>query len=336
MKTPYKHSVIVGFFITIGLLLLVTAVFFLGGQQKKFIRTITIKAIFDDINGLQAGNNIWLFGVKIGTVSKVNFYGPSKVEVVMIIEKDAQEHIHRDATAKISSDGFIGNRIVVLKGGTQNTSIINDGDNLKTAEITNTDQILYTLQENNKNLLDITNNIKTVSQKLLIGEGTLAQLLNEPVMANDLKASIANIKKISVKTEMVVNDFKQFSEGLHKQGSLAQELVNDTVVFKTVIISIVNLKKTSDNLALMTSRMDSIAGNIHHASESINDIHKPIGMVLNDKEVAIQLKSMMNHLESSSKKLEEDLEAVQHNFLLKGFFRKKEKAKQVPESKPFE
>jgi phospholipid/cholesterol/gamma-HCH transport system substrate-binding protein len=32
---------------------------------------------------------------------------------------------------------------------------------------------------------------------------------------------------------------------------------------------------------------------------------------------------MIQHLESSSKELDDDLEAVQHSFLLRGFFRKK-------------
>ena len=73
MKNKISHSVIVGIFITIGILILVSAIFVLGGQQKTFVKAITIKAVFDDINGLQAGNNVWLFGVKIGVVKKVNF-----------------------------------------------------------------------------------------------------------------------------------------------------------------------------------------------------------------------------------------------------------------------
>jgi hypothetical protein len=40
------------------------------------------------------------------------------------------------------------------------------------------------------------------------------------------------------------------------------------------------------------------------------------------------VQSTLDYLQQSSVKLNDDLEAVQHSFLLKGFFKKREKAKQ--------
>jgi phospholipid/cholesterol/gamma-HCH transport system substrate-binding protein len=45
--------------------------------------------------------------------------------------------------------------------------------------------------------------------------------------------------------------------------------------------------------------------------------------LLQDTKVANQLRAIITNLESSSRKLDEDLEALQHNFLLRGFFKKK-------------
>jgi phospholipid/cholesterol/gamma-HCH transport system substrate-binding protein len=53
-----------------------------------------------------------------------------------------------------------------------------------------------------------------------------------------------------------------------------------------------------------------------------------MGVLLNDPAGAAKVQSTLNNLQQSSVKLNEDLEAVQHNFLLKGFFKKREKAKQ--------
>jgi phospholipid/cholesterol/gamma-HCH transport system substrate-binding protein len=48
--------------------------------------------------------------------------------------------------------------------------------------------------------------------------------------------------------------------------------------------------------------------------------------MLHDDEAGAFFKESLKNLESSSKKLDEDLEAVQHNFLLRGYFKKKAKA----------
>ena len=68
-----KRAVIVGIFIVVGLGLLVTIILVMGGQRKSFARTITVKALFEDVSGLQQGNNIWLAGVKVGTVRNISF-----------------------------------------------------------------------------------------------------------------------------------------------------------------------------------------------------------------------------------------------------------------------
>ena len=114
-----KRSVIVGIFISIGIIIFLVGVFTLGGQQKTFSPSVTITALFDDVSGLQQGNNVWFSGVKIGTVKKISFFGNSQVKVLMHIDKKAQDFIRKDAKAKIGSDGLIGNKIIVVYGGTQ-------------------------------------------------------------------------------------------------------------------------------------------------------------------------------------------------------------------------
>ena len=112
-----RKAVTVGVFIVVGILIFVVGLLTLGGQKKTFEKKIQVKAVFDDVGGLQEGNNIWYSGVKVGTVKEINFTPDSKVEVIMNIETKAQPFIKKDAKAKISSEGFIGNKIVVLSGG---------------------------------------------------------------------------------------------------------------------------------------------------------------------------------------------------------------------------
>ena len=148
MRGENKRSVIVGIFVFLGIAILVAGVLTLGGQQKKFVKSIQLKAVFDDIGGLQTGNNIWFSGVKIGTVRKINFYGDSQVEIEMNVEEEVVEFIRKDSKATISSDGLIGNKIIVIYGGTTLAPPVEDGDRLESVMPLDTDQMMETLQVN--------------------------------------------------------------------------------------------------------------------------------------------------------------------------------------------
>ena len=327
MAKKLNHSVVVGIFITVGLLILAMAVFILGGQQKTFAKAATINAVFDDVNGLQAGNNVWLSGVKVGSIKKISFYGQTKVQVVMNLDKDAMTRIHKDATAKISSDGFIGNKIIVINGGTQQLPLVNNDDFINIAVTPSTDSMFIMLQQNNRNLLAITGNLKEVTRKIASGEGTIGRLLSDTTMAVDIKSAIAKFKGVAARSELVIANVQQFSEGLHKQGTLANELITDTTVFSSVKASMANLNNASMSLQNAMVKVNNITDSLQQTASSLHDTKKPVGMILNDEQVAQDLRLMIDNLAASSQKLNDDLEALQHNFLLRGFFKKREKEK---------
>src|SRR5687768_8965286 len=122
-----KRAVIVGLFVTIGLLILLVGVFTLGGQRKTFSPSIQVQAVFDNVNGLQKGDNVWFSGVKVGIVKTVEFNGNSQIRVKMHIDRKAQEFIRKDAKAKVGAESFIGNKLVVIYGGTPEAGAIEGG-----------------------------------------------------------------------------------------------------------------------------------------------------------------------------------------------------------------
>ena len=50
-------------------------------------------------------------------------------------------------------------------------------------------------------------------------------------------------------------------------------------------------------------------------------------MLLHDEATATNMKAILKNLQTATEKLNEDLEALQHNFLLRGYFKKKAKEK---------
>src|ERR1700733_371066 len=101
-----RKAITVGIFLSLGLVIFILGVFTLGGQQKSFDKSIHISAIFDDVAGLKKGNDVWFSGVKVGTISEINFVGLSQVNVKMRIDEKVQPYIHHNSGVHIGSDGL--------------------------------------------------------------------------------------------------------------------------------------------------------------------------------------------------------------------------------------
>ncbi|RYE30568.1 MAG: MCE family protein [Sphingobacteriaceae bacterium] len=317
--TETKRNVLVGVFIFIGLLILIVGIFTLGGQQKSFVKSLRINAVFSDIGGLKPGNNVWFSGVKIGTVKTIKFYGNSQVEVSMNIEKSAQQYVRKDASAKLSSDGLIGNKLIVIFGGNPSTAEIEDGDILQVQKDLSTDDIMKTLQENNENLIGITTNVKKLSGDLVKGKGLVGTMLADSTLAQSFKAIVMNLQKTTATSAALAGQLRTFSAKLNTKGGLADKMLTDTAVFN-------KLTATADQLKQTAAKASVITDNLSKASNKLNSTDNAMGLLLNDAKTADQVRSTMGNLQESSVKLNDDLEAVQHNFLLRGFFKKKEKA----------
>ena len=315
-ESPNRRAVIVGLFVFIGLIFLVTGILIIGDLRETFNRKIKVISVFDDVSGLQTGNNVWFSGVKIGTVSNLHFLEKSQVEVSMKIETKAQQYIRRDAKVKISSDGIIGNRILIIYGGTSEASEVQEGDTLEVEKTFSSEDMINTFQDNNKNLLAITTDFKIISKKLASGEGTIGKLLNDNSVYANINAATASLQNASAKAQQLVSSLAAFSSGLNKKGTLANELTTDTVVFNSVKASVLQLQKIADTATVFITNLKKAGSNPNSS----------IGILLHDKEAGAHLKETIKNLESSSKKLDESLEAAQHSILLRGFFKQKTKA----------
>ncbi len=317
-KTDRKKAITVGIFLFIGILIFLLGVFTLGGQRKTFVKSFKLEVVFDDIQGLKVGNNVWFSGVKVGIIKKIEFFGTSQVKVTLNVEEEAHKYIHKDAKASISSDGLIGSKIVVIDGGSPKFPFIEDGDLIAVNKTLSTDDIMKTLQVNNKNLNDITKDFKFIANNLVEGKGTMGALLTDQQIADDFKSIVRNLEATTASTNRMALQLNTFSSKLNTKGGLADELLTDTVIFASLKSSITELQKTAASTAKMTENLD-------HASGQLTKSDNAVGILLNDPKTAGQVKGLINNLETSSKKLDENMEALQHNFLLRGFFKKKAK-----------
>lgn len=315
-ESSYKRYVIVGFFVFIGLAILVTAILLIGDLHKAFEKKVEVVSIFNDVAGLQKGNNVWLSGVKVGIISNITFTGKSKVKVSILVDTDVKKYIPNDSKVKISNDGFIGNKILVIFDGTEKASCVKDGDILAVEEQHSTEEMINTFRQTNDNILAITNDFKVLSKRLVNGEGTMGKLLNDNSVYTNINTSVASLQKVMGEAQKVMSSLKTFSSNLNKEGTLANELVTDTLMFTSIKTSVMQLQQ----ITIATSEF------VKNLNQKITDQNTSLGVLLNDKESGTNVKETIKNLESSSIKLNEDLEALQHNMFLKKYFKNKAKS----------
>jgi phospholipid/cholesterol/gamma-HCH transport system substrate-binding protein len=318
MRGENKRSVMVGIFVFVGVAILVIGILTLGGQQKKFVKAIHLKVVFDDIGGLQTGNNIWFSGVKIGTVRKINFYGDSQVEIEMNVEEAVVEFIRKDSKATISTDGLIGNKIIMIYGGTTLAPPVVDGDRLESVMPLDTDQMMETLQVNNENLVEITADLKTLTSKLAAGKGIVGAVMTDSTLAETFRSILNNLNTASISSNKMIRELNTFTAKLNTKGNLFNDLVTDTLLVVEIRSTLESFKATAQNSEEMTAELKAI-------TNKINSGDNTMGVLLNDKEFAQTLKSTVERTDSAAYNLNRGLEALEYTWPFRGGFRKKAK-----------
>lgn len=315
--TQNKRAVVVGVFVFVGLLFLLGGVLMIGNIHETFKKKARLMARFDNVNGLQVGSNIWFSGVKVGTVSGIKFYGKRKVQVVLKVEEKVLPNIRKDAFVKLSTDGLIGNKILVIYGGTEQSPAMVEDDTLGVEKTFTSEDMINTLQENNKNVLAITTDFKKISENLLNGNGAIGKLLTDEAMYTQLNAASLSLQKASARAEQLIGSLSTFSEGLNRKGTLAHELTSDTIVFASIKSSVLHLQQMADTAHVFVNNL-KVAG---------SNPKTPMGILLQDEETGMHLKQTIKNLDSGTHKLDEDLAAAQHSIFLRGYFKKKNKNK---------
>ncbi|MBD1432885.1 MCE family protein [Sphingobacterium sp. DN00404] len=313
-----KRSLTVGLFVLIGLIILVAGILVLGTQQNKFSKNLVVTTYFHDVKGLKVGNNVWFSGVKVGIVKEIKFQSINDVKVVMHIEEKSSQFIREDVVAKLGSDGLIGNAIVNLVGGSDQVPPIQDGDVIKSVGGTDTDAMFATLQTNNENLVEITKNFAVLSKQMVEGKGTVGALMTDSTIALSLKSTVQGLDKVMGDVNKASANLVVLMNKLNSNQGLIHELTTDTVVFAS-------LRESATQLQGVTETASTLMENLNATSARLNDKDNALGVLTNDPAAAEEIRQILRNLNMSTEKLDDNMKALQSNFLFRGYFRKQQK-----------
>lgn len=290
-----NFKVRLGLFVAVGLALFVVAIFIIGKQKNLFNPVYKLSTTFYNVSGLQVGNNVRFSGINVGTVDRISIINGSTVMVDMLIRKEIKQFIKSDCKVAVGSEGLIGDRLLIISQGSADAPLA-DGDKLlSSTEPVETDAIIASLQVTAGHTEIITKQLAEVMLKLNSGRGTLGRLIHDTIIAENINQTIGNFQNTS-------SEMKETMAATKEDISAIME----------------SIQATADNAQVSTKQLENIM-------VSINSGNGTLGRLLRDTVTSQNIDVTILNLKNSSKGLGENMEALKHNFLLRGYFKKKAK-----------
>ena len=230
----------------------------------------------------------------------------------MQMDETLTRFIRINSVASIGTDGLMGNKLINIDPGTQDAQQINDGTTIPSSKGVDTEQMLRTLNQTNQNVSMISEDLRILTGNINKSRGTLYTVLMDTTLAYSLKHTLTNIEVIS-------NNLGNFTvvKGVQDgQGTLGGLLNDSSSISKSFKNSLVQIEESSKNL-------NSITLELKTAMDKINSGQGPAGVLANDQVAAEHLKRTLANLDSSSANFNENMKALQGNFLFRKYFMEK-------------
>jgi len=209
-KIHYIHRISAGLQQRIAGIFVLAAVFMLVGLVLLNIQT---SRLFDDripyhtylsnAQGVSTETQINISGIDVGQVTSIDITGDNKIHVEFYVFEDFQRLLRTDSSGELSKLSVIGNTSIIIRAGTASLPILPAGSTIAVEEPFTVDELMaeitpivarlndiilkvsemMTLLDSQKiqtagnDLFILLNNLRTISEQVSSGQGTIGRLL---------------------------------------------------------------------------------------------------------------------------------------------------------------
>jgi phospholipid/cholesterol/gamma-HCH transport system substrate-binding protein len=348
MKSRYRRNLIVGLFVTLALVIFITAIYLLGKKENIFGSTVTVTAIFEDVKGLREGDKVRLSGIDIGTVNGLGFLDDNRVIIYMNLEEKAVQYVRSDALASIANEGLMGGKVVIILPGGLTSSTVEPYDTLQTIEQIDIDQIMQEVKKSSENITVVTGELITITQKINRGDGIFGKIFTDTTFTRNLDKTAENVSRVSANLIDISN---KISRGEGVMGKLftdtlitgkidsASQSLNQVALNLMEITDKVNQGQgvfgrlftdtsLTSNLYRSSRNMEEVTRNLQDFTVALNNDSSALNLFINDPSFADSLQQLMYRLEVGIEEATRAAESIQKSGLIRMFSKDPDKNKQ--------
>jgi len=263
----------VGITVIIASLTLGFLLFLMSGTSGLLTPRITVKAYFDNAEGLRPGAPVRLSGVDIGNVSRIRIVSSkdkqlTPVEVTMKISTKYNDSMRRDSEISLETAGVLGETYLDIDSSQAVGGLLQDGDTLSTQVHPDFNQVVRASQSTLQNMDALLKRADRILAFAESGKGSLGKLIYDPTLYNRFSLTIADFQKIveqvgngegSLGRLISRNDaYDKFLATLDKMNSIIDDMqqgkgtagrfLKDPSIYNNANDTIANLKKITDDI----------------------------------------------------------------------------------------
>lgn len=246
-QTEVKWSQLkVGVIVLIAIVLLITLLFLMTSSSGLgvFSHKITATTYFENAAGIKDGAAVNLQGVTIGTVESVTVVSDANrkltpIKIVMKLDGKFADDLHKDTKAALSTVGVLGDTVVDLNSQVAVGPKLQDGDELKTLESPNLQDVVKASQGTIESVNVILAKMDRIVDAIASGKGSIGGLIYDDTLYRRANETIAELNKIEV--------------GLNNGKGSVGKLLKDETMYN-------NLSATTAKLDHIVSELDAGKG----------------------------------------------------------------------------
>jgi len=297
-----------GAFVVLGVVLFTAALFMIGERRLLFEQRFTVYTDYTKLGQLESGAVVRVSGLDAGEVTELQIPAlPSqKFRVKMRIREDLHHLIRTDSVATTQTEGLVGAVFVNIGGGTDQAPIVADG-----GTIPSRDPFLFadlmqqasdTITLLNATVMSLSGQIDTAIKQVTEAAQDANAMFQE--IRPDLTAMARNGSRISADTRDIMASINQ------GQGTIGK-LVNDDTLYQRVREIAEQAQTTMANLRQVSEE----------ARRAIADVRTQTSGPAQG--LMADMRSTLVQAREATADLADNMEAMKHNFLLRGFFNRR-------------
>jgi phospholipid/cholesterol/gamma-HCH transport system substrate-binding protein len=322
MAKQGENNIKLGVFVLAGLIVMMVAFYMIGNNTSMFGSSFVLKARFSNLDGLMEGNNVVFSGLQAGTVKTIDIINDTTMEVTMLIDSKVKNYIHANAEAAIGTEGLMGNKVVNIQPVKGNSPVVISGTLLAAQKITSMDEMLQTLSKTNNNIATISEALKITVLRL--DTSAIFNVLNDKNIGISLRSSLKHINDATGNASEMTHGLNEIVMQIKHGNGAAGVLLTDTAFAGNLKTAMIKIKSASDNANKMSLQLNSMATNINY---QLTDGKGPLHELLRDSMTTQRLNSSMANVQKGTEGFSEIVEALKHNFLVRGYFKTQAKLK---------